>query len=272
MTDWQWEQLEEDRTTRLGYVLAMTRGAGRSGVRVRCEGLALEHRATGCKTPQMDGSALDEGATVRGLLFDLGGVVIDIDFERVFRFWAARAACDPAELRRRFAFDQAYEQHERGELVGSECFTVLQQSLRLRLSEDDVIAGWNDIYLGAVRGMTALLAAANQRFPLYAFTNSNPTHKSVWSVRFANELCLFRSVFVSSELGLRKPDPEAFTVVAGLTGFLTSEILLFDDTPENVDGARSTGMQAVLVESTTDVRGALRGLGLEVPSAGRFKE
>ena len=219
----------------------------------------------------MDKSTLDQGATVRALMFDLGGVVIDIDFERAFRSWATCAACDPAQLRRRFAFDHSYEQHERGELVGSEYFAILEQSLGLRLSIDDLIDGWNDIYLGPVRGMTALLAVASQRFPLYAFTNSNPTHKSVWSVRFANELCLFRSVFVSSELGLRKPDPEAFTVVAGLTGFLTSEILFFDDTPENVDGARTAGMQTVLVESTADVRRALRRIGLEVQPPDRFR-
>jgi hypothetical protein len=49
---------------------------------------------------------------VRALLFDLGGVVIEIDFGRVVRAWASSARCDPAVLRQRFALDDAYEQHE----------------------------------------------------------------------------------------------------------------------------------------------------------------
>ena len=104
--------------------------------------------------------------------------------------------------------------------------------------------------------MPALLAAAGQHYPLYAFTNSNPTHQREWSTRFASELSAFRSVFVSSELGLRKPDSAAFAAVAGRAGFQVREILFFDDTAENITGARAAGMQAVLVRSSRDVRSA----------------
>jgi putative hydrolase of the HAD superfamily len=73
---------------------------------------------------------------------------------------------------------------------------------------------------------------------------------------------------VSSDLGLRKPDPEAFSVVAQRTGFQVSELLFFDDTPENVDGARTAGIQAVLVESSADVRQALLRFGIEAAAPG----
>lgn len=212
----------------------------------------------------MDTSAPDDVGIVRALLFDLGGVVIEADFERAFRFWAVRASCEPAELGRRFAFDEAYEKHERGELDASGYFTALRRCLGVRLSDNDLTAGWNEIYVGPVPGMTTMLSVASQRFPLFAFTNSNPTHQSVWAMRFATELSIFRSIFVSSQLGVRKPDPEAFTVVAGQAGFRAEEFLFFDDSPENVAGARNAGMQTVLVESTTDVRRALLRLGLEV--------
>jgi putative hydrolase of the HAD superfamily len=86
-------------------------------------------------------------------------------------------------------------------------------ALGLRLSDADFIAGWNNLYVGPVPGMVAVLAAATERLPLYAFTNSNPTHQAVWATRYACELSVFRSIFVSSELGLRKPDPNAFSEV-----------------------------------------------------------
>lgn len=224
--------------------------------------------AAGCDTGPVDTAAPLDAGPVRALLFDLGGVVIDVDFEQAYHVWAALASCEAAVLRRRFVFDEAYEQHERGELDAPGYFASLRVSLGLYLSDGDFAAGWNDIYGSPVAGMSALLAAAGQRFPLYAFTNSNPTHQRVWSARYAGELSAFRSVFVSSELGLRKPDPEAFIVVARQAGFRTAEILFFDDTAENVASARAAGMQAVLARSSRDVGETLLRLGVEVAGPG----
>jgi glucose-1-phosphatase len=217
-----------------------------------------------CKSYEMDGSTLEDGLRIRTLLFDLGGVVIDFDFDRAFRFWAARASVEASELGLRFSLDEPYEQHERGQLHVSDYFASLRRSLNIDLSDDEFLEGWNDVYLGVMPGISAMLTIASEHFPLYAFTNSNSAHQSEWSVRFAKELSIFKDIFVSSELGLRKPDPQAFCEVANRTGFIVSEFLFFDDTPENIEGARTAGMKAVLVESSSDVSEALLQLGLDV--------
>ena len=64
-------------------------------------------------------------------------------------------------------------------------------------------------------------------------------------------------VFVSSDLGLRKPEPEAFLAVARRIGLPLQAILFFDDTLENVHGARAVGMRAVHVRSSADIANAL---------------
>ena len=215
------------------------------------------------KLDPMDETVVGSGE-LRAILFDLGGVVIDIDFKRAFQIWAALASVDASDLEKRFTFDEAYEQHETGELHSAGYFNALRESLNVSLSEDDLVAGWNDIYLGTIPGMVKLLATASQRFPLYAFTNSNPTHQSVWSVRFAAELSIFKTIYVSSELGVRKPDPRSFSLVAERMGVQASEVLFFDDSAENVDGAVSAGMRGVVVESTRDVTAALGRYGIEV--------
>lgn len=216
----------------------------------------------------MSNSPMDESRVGRGvlraILFDLGGVVIDIDFKRAFQTWADRASCDAADLERRFTFDEPYELHETGDLDSSAYFGALRKSLKVSLSEEDLVAGWNDIYLGTIPGMERLLATASLRFPLYAFTNSNPTHQSVWSTRYAAELSIFTTIYVSSELGVRKPDPRSFSLVAGRMGVRASEVLFFDDCAENIVGAISAGMRGVLVESPRDVSAALGRYGLEV--------
>ena len=50
------------------------------------------------------------------LLFDLGGVVIDIDFRRAFSLWQPGSGLSLEEIAKAFKFDLQYQRHERGEM------------------------------------------------------------------------------------------------------------------------------------------------------------
>jgi putative hydrolase of the HAD superfamily len=210
-----------------------------------------------------DSSRFDK-KTVRALLFDLGGVVVDLDFQRVFRRWASEAGCNAADIASRFTQDEAYCQHERGEIDAARYFASLRTSLAIDLGDEQFLEGWQSLYLDPCDGVDLLLELAGKAYPLYAFTNSNPSHRSVWFPLLRRELSHFEAVFESCELGLRKPDTEAFHRVADLAGFRPQDFLFFDDSVENVVGARDAGMQAILVRSVEDVRAALGTMGLAV--------
>ena len=199
---------------------------------------------------------------IEAVLFDLGGVVLEIDFGRCFRRWADSAGCTADEIAALFEFDSAYEDHERGTLDTADYWTNVRAALSVDLPDDSLLAGWNDIWVDTDREVLDLLSLAGDRWPLYAFTNSNPAHQAVWATRFAGELEPFDTVFVSSELGHRKPDRAAFDVVVDRIGVPAPKVLFFDDGPENVAGARSAGLQAVQVTSAESVRSALRSAGL----------
>ena len=194
-------------------------------------------------------------------MFDLGGVVLDLDFDRVFGRWATLAGCSAEEIADRFSQDVAYCRHERGEIDATAYFASLRESLGIDLTDEQFLEGWNNLYPGPCQGIEALLARAARSLPLFAFTNSNPSHQSVWSTVIEQELLHFRRVFVSSEIGARKPEPQAFRIVADAAGYPPDRMLLFDDSAVNVEGARRTGMQAVQVRSIQDVRDALAELG-----------
>ena len=198
--------------------------------------------------------------SVEALLFDLGGVVIEIDFGRAVASWAAASGMSVDDVGTRFSFDEAYQRHERGEIAAGAYFAALRSSLRIDVPDAALVTGWNAIYIDEVPGIRALLRSAADRWPLYAFTNSNPTHHAFSSVRFADVLKSFRKVFASFELGRRKPERAAFEAIAAAVDVRLDRILFFDDTPANVEGARAIGMPAVLVRSPADVAEALAAL------------
>ena len=191
---------------------------------------------------------------VDAVLFDLGGVVFDIDFDRAFSVWAGHSGEPQDAMASRFSFDTSYERHERGEIDAHQYFAVLRSMLKIDLTDAELAEGWNSIYGDEYDEMSDLLCRLARAVPIYAFTNSNPTHQQVWEQKYHCTLSQFRRVFVSSEMGVRKPEPRSYWAVAEEMGVAPERVLFFDDTPENARGAEAVGMPAVHVRSVEDTR------------------
>ena len=196
------------------------------------------------------------------LLFDLGRVVLDLDFNRTFCRWAGYAGCEPARLMARFSRDEVYRRHERGEISDQAFFSGLRSSLGIDISDAQFLEGWNAIFVGEVPGMRQLLARAAQRLPLFAFSNTNVPHVEYFSARFPDLLGHFREIFASSKIGLRKPDAEAYDHVVKAIGLPAQRVVFFDDLAENIAGARACGLTAIQVTSVDDVAAALAALDI----------
>jgi putative hydrolase of the HAD superfamily len=197
-------------------------------------------------------------ATVKALLFDLGGVLVELDWQRAFAHWASCAGKPVGPIRAAFSFDVPYQRHERGEIDAAAYYQSLRRSLQLDIPDAQFEIGWNAIFVRAIPETVEMVRSLRGRIPMYLFSNSNAAHHASWSARFATALEPFEKVFISSAIGRRKPSREAFEHVAHEIGVPLASILFLDDTPENIDGARDAGMQAALVRSPQDVHNALR--------------
>jgi putative hydrolase of the HAD superfamily len=196
------------------------------------------------------------------LLFDLGRVVLDIDFNRALACWADHAGCAPSELAARFVREESYRHHEVGKIEDAAYFDSLRASLGIAISDAQFLEGWNAIFTGEMPGIAPLLKRAAGRLPLYAFSNTNRPHVEYFSKAYADVLGHFRELFLSSTIGLRKPDAAAYDHVVKAIGVPASRIVFFDDLADNIDGARACGLTAVHVTTPDDVAKALAALGI----------
>ena len=194
---------------------------------------------------------------IEALLFDFGGVIIEISFDRVFERWAQLARVPMEQVKQRFPHGEAYQRHERGEIDVATYFESLRSDLGIDLSDEDFAEGWAQVFGPEYDATVALLRRLEGRVPLYLFSNTNTAHYQLWSARYAEALRPFKRRFISSEMGIRKPARESFEHVAREMGVPPQRILFFDDTEPNIAGARAAGMPAVLVRSPEDV---LRGV------------
>ncbi len=195
------------------------------------------------------------------LLFDLGGVLVDIDFDRALGAWAPYSSLSVEGLRREFRFDLQYQRHERGEIAASEYFDHLASTLNLTADRAEIARGWNSIFIGEFSQTRMMVEAMREFLPCYAFTNTNAAHMATWSTLFPELVGSFDRIFASHEMGLRKPERAAFEHISDATGIAAGSIMFFDDLLENVQAAAEAGLQGVHVRSPEDVRNSLRAFG-----------
>ncbi|ABD07507.1 HAD-superfamily hydrolase subfamily IA, variant 1 [Rhodopseudomonas palustris HaA2] len=196
------------------------------------------------------------------LLFDLGRVVIDFDLARTLKAWAVELGSDPSAMMTALARNDTFHRYETGHVTDAEFFAAVREALRLELSDDQLREGWNAIFIGEMPGIAPLLERAARHLPLYALSNTNDAHIAHFSEHFAELLKPFRELFLSSRIGMRKPNAAAYDHVVRAIGVRPERIVFFDDLAENIAAARVRGLQAVHVRSSADVAQALDQLGL----------
>lgn len=201
-----------------------------------------------------------EQTKIKALLFDMGGVFLEVDFKKIFMAWEPNSRLSAKQMLIEFKMDEAYRRHEMGSLSATEYFEHIRQQLQLTASDEEIEAGWNAIFGKLLNDVLDAIDSISTRIPCYGFTNTNAAHQKFWSSRFPRIETSFEHLFISNEIGLRKPDAEAFEHILNHAGVLAAEMLFFDDTVENIEGAKQVGMQTVLVTDSSSVLLALQRL------------
>jgi len=160
---------------------------------------------------------------------------------------AGKAGVDLRDIGSRWGIDDAYRAHEVGALDFPAYAGRLSARLGIELAEHDWRAGWNALFSGTFPDVVDALPRAAARLPLYCFTNTNAEHQATWQERYGQHLTPFTKLYVSSEIGRRKPDVTSFEWVARDMGLGPADILFLDDSRANIDGAAAAGLRTVHV-------------------------
>ena len=199
---------------------------------------------------------------MKALLLDLGGVVIDVDPQRCFEYWAEAARVDVGHIADRWCAGTAYEAFEIGAIDFEEYLVDLSRRLGVSLKHHDWQAGWNALLGDPIAEVVAALPALASRVPLYCFSNTNVVHQAAWERRHADALTPFRRIYVSWQLGMRKPSVSAYRRVADEIGIAPRDIVFLDDNAGNVEGARAAGLVARHVPNSAVTLAVLREQGI----------
>lgn len=196
--------------------------------------------------------------SIKAVIFDLGNVLINIHFERCFQVWAERTNFDAAKIATWFSEDEMYCRHERGEISSEDYAQYISKSLDINLSHDDFLKGWNSIFGTTISETLQFAKQQGDRLQFFILTNSNESHRAIWSKQFQDELSFAEKIYCSSQIHARKPESNAYQHVLNDCGLNPDQVLFVDDKIENIKGAEQIGIRSILFDNP---RSALLSLG-----------
>ena len=199
---------------------------------------------------------------IKAILFDLGNVLIKIDFSRVISEWVRFSGKDDIQISSDSILGSENEKYERGEISTQQFVSSLKRELKLNISDEKFLQGWNNVFVGETPGIRNVIDRVFSKYPLFVFSNTSISYSNVWSSQYSELLKYFDKIFTSYELGMRKPEKESFFKVCSDIGVTPENILFFDDTMENVVAAQEMGMSSVQVNSINDISNHLDQIGV----------
>ncbi|SFN58264.1 putative hydrolase of the HAD superfamily [Izhakiella capsodis] len=181
-------------------------------------------------------------------IFDLGNVIVDIDFNRVLGVWSDLGRVPLALLQKRFTMEESFHQHERGEIDDEQFAAKLCQQLGLALSFKQFTAGWQAIFVGVRPGVITLMNQLRQRGDrVVVLSNTNQLHCDFWRTEYPEVQQAADKIYLSQEMGMRKPEMRIYQQLIYEEGFKPEQAIFFDDNADNIEGARRLGINAVHV-------------------------
>ena len=195
---------------------------------------------------------------IKALIFDMGGVLVDLDVEDCKR--AFREGLDYHDIDD--MIDACHQKGIYGELEGGtlsadEFRSIVLASSRPGAACQDVDEAMSHILVGIEPYKGELLRRLSEKYELYMLSNNNPICLPYSMKMFEDAGApideIFRKCYFSFELKALKPSASFYRTVMEDIGLAPEEMLFIDDSPRNVEGALEVGLPAVYYEPGSDL-------------------
>jgi putative hydrolase of the HAD superfamily len=186
---------------------------------------------------------------INSIIFDIGNVLVDIDYEIMVAAFAKIAAIDFHQIVTYSHQDKVFDQYERGQISTAQFRDTLRKYLKPGVTDLDIDRAWNSILIHYPSAKFDLLKKLRGQYQLLALSNINDLHIGAIDVKVQEEFgakdmsSYFDHAYYSHEMGHRKPEPEIYKMVLENSSLDPARTLFIDDKLENVAAAAALGIR-----------------------------
>lgn len=181
-------------------------------------------------------------------IFDLGNVIVDIDFNRVLGVWSDFSRVPLATLKRNFSMGEAFKRHERGEISDEDFANALCEEMSMSLSFEQFSAGWQAVFVSLRKEVVTIMQRLREQgHRVVVLSNTNRLHTTYWPEQYPEISAAADHIYLSQDMGMRKPEARIYQQVLEQEGFSAEQAVFFDDNADNIEGANRLGITSILV-------------------------
>lgn len=187
--------------------------------------------------------------TYKNIIFDLGGVLINIDYNLTAQAFSTLGINDFQEQFSKAAQTKLFDLYEKG-LISSQEFRNQIKSVISAATDDSTIdEAWNAMLLDFPLERLNFLQKVKQTHRTFLLSNTNDIHIQKINTDLKAEYGIpdlsghFEKIYLSYEVNMRKPDAEIFELVLSQNNLNPAETLFIDDSPQHIETAKKLGIQ-----------------------------
>lgn len=191
---------------------------------------------------------------VEAIIFDLGGVILDIDYQRTVDAFKSLGYGDFDAQYGKMKQSGLFDALETGSIEPAEFRAAVRQAIP-DASDRQIDDAWNAIILDFPEGRLDYILSLKERMPVFLLSNTNAIHvRSFYGLlkeRFGQSTLepYFHQLYLSHEVGMRKPNPRIFEHVLNEQGLKANTTLFIDDSPQHIESAQTLGIQTLHLTS-----------------------
>jgi putative hydrolase of the HAD superfamily len=205
--------------------------------------------------------------SIKNLIFDLGGVIIDLSIDETLHAFAALAGVDQQVINQLYHSAPEFLSYETGHISDAEFRTFINLQCPSPESDESIDKCWNGMLRGLPKNKLDLILSLKEKYNVFLLSNTNALH-----VKYINEVMLpaipgalstldeyFHRAYYSHIMGKRKPHADIFEEVLSESGLRAGETLFLDDNRDNIIGAGKVGIKTALVDTPDYILNYFKG-------------
>ena len=182
----------------------------------------------------------------KAIIFDLGAVILNINYQNTIDEFTKLGVNNAATFYSKKVQTNLFNQIETGIISSNEFLKALQKETK-NANIKQVEKAWNAMLLDLPEERLQLIKKLKKNHAIYLLSNTNAIHidaikKQLGKRKWLAFCKLFDKMYLSHELGLRKPDVKIFEYILKEQKLKAEEVFFIDDSPQHIAGAKKIGI------------------------------
>ena len=197
---------------------------------------------------------------IKNIIFDFGGVILDIDPQLTINEFINLGLKDPEKLLTSGFMEDIAAKFERGILTPEVFRAKLRNFLQVDATDQQLDEAWNALLFDIPSERIAVIEQVKKHYLTLLLSNSNEIHYDLFvrdlQLRFGYREFdeLFHKAYFSFDLHLSKPNPEVYEFVINQHDLDPGKTLFIDDREDNIEVAQQLGFKTYLLQKPERVR------------------